>query len=114
MTITRYIIRTTAIALAISSAPALANHKTAQVEVSYSDLNLASQTGQKILERRIRNAVRKVCGGPEETKGSIGRPVRECIKSTTREGMVAHQLAVASFKTRLLTHRDRKVRFAVR
>jgi len=114
MTKTSKIIAAAAIALAVSSTPAIAGEKGAQVEVSYADLNLSSQAGQDILERRIRSAVQEVCGGPAQPNITFGRPVRECIKKATSEAMAAHELAVANYRTQRLALRDRKVRFAIR
>lgn len=41
-------------------APAIAQELT--VRVDYSDLDLASTTGQHVLQQRLKSAVRKVCG----------------------------------------------------
>ena len=114
MTKTNKIIAAAAFALAFSSAPAAAGEPVAQVEVSYADLNLSSQSGQDILESRIRNAVKQVCGGPAQPNITFGRPVRDCMKQARAAAMEAHELAVANYKTQRLAMRERKVRFAIR
>jgi len=114
MTFTRNFIASAAIAIAFSSAPATAGNEEPQVEISYADLNLESKAGQDTLEFRIRSAIQEVCGGPAQPNIAFGRPVRKCISKATAEGMKAHQMAVASYKTQRLALRDRKVRFAIR
>ena len=50
------------------------------VKVSYTDLNLSSEKGQKILERRLDKAAREVCGMDERTTGTrmIDRDSKSC------------------------------------
>ncbi len=64
--------------------------------ISYEDLNLSSQAGQDILDRRIENAVEAVCGRLQ------GRPtfdsaVRECQTQTRLTAMQSRDIAVASY-----------------
>lgn len=55
-----------ALALAGTAAPALAE----VMEVQYSDLDLGSADGQKVLKQRIDNAAKKVCGLDRGTTGT--------------------------------------------
>lgn len=114
MTKTSNIIAAAAIALAVSSAPTTAGDKATQVEVSYADLNLESQVGQEILDRRLRNAVEIACGGPAQPNLVFGRAVHKCIAKMMPIAEAEAELAVASYKTQRLALRDRKIRFAIR
>ncbi|RGP40949.1 hypothetical protein BPTFM16_01244 [Altererythrobacter insulae] len=114
MTKTTAVIAAASLALAVSSAPAIADDNVAQVEVTYADLNLDSPAGQQILERRLRNAVEIACGGPAQPNLAFGRAVHKCIKNTMPKAQAEAELAVANYKTQRLAVRDRKVRFAIR
>lgn len=60
----------------LAGAPAAAE----ETVVRYHDLNLASEKGQKTLERRIEAAVRKVCADTSNTGTRLpSRPANECI-----------------------------------
>src|ERR1700722_2185217 len=48
--------------MALPPVPAFAQEVTSSVVVSYSDLNLRSEAGVKVLDRRLANAIRSVCG----------------------------------------------------
>jgi len=69
-----------AIGLALTAAPAFA----APVSVQYSDLDLATATGQKTLDRRLDSAAREVCGYDRITTGSRLRSTEAatCYKQT--------------------------------
>ncbi len=54
------------LALAGTAAPALAE----EMVVQYSDLNLGSADGQKVLKMRIDNAARNVCGLDQGNTGT--------------------------------------------
>lgn len=54
------------LAMAIPAAPAFAEEKA----VSYADLNLSSPEGQRILERRITQALKEVCQANEIRTGT--------------------------------------------
>ncbi len=61
----------TAAALAVPAAtPAVAQTEPRSIAVEYSDLNLASAKGQKVLSERLNRAARAVCGMDEQTTGS--------------------------------------------
>ena len=70
----------TAIALTSLATPALAQEVGFTVE--YSDLNLATEAGQKTLERRIDKAARKACGLDARMTGSRvdSNEARECVR----------------------------------
>lgn len=48
--------------------------------VGYSDLNLGSAEGRAVLDRRIRNAARSVCGTPDATLADRARNAR-CVRT---------------------------------
>lgn len=85
------------------AAPAPAGHASRSgyeahtVPVEYSDLNLASAKGQKRLERRIRNAVREVCGAPVPATGTRLRTpeVARCM-ALARAGALQQYAALVS------------------
>ncbi|MFN2098976.1 UrcA family protein [Altererythrobacter sp. MF3-039] len=86
-----------------------------EVVISYADLNLESKAGEEILERRIRKAVEKVCGGPAlKINLSFARPIRECVKQVSLDAAKAKNAAVASYNAERLAIRDRKIRLAAR
>ncbi len=69
-----------------------ATHSTAQeydepmsVEVGYADLNLINDEGTKRLDRRLKSAVIKVCGGPAWANVSTHVSIRQCQKETFAE-----------------------------
>lgn len=58
-------------AAAVIAAPAhAATSESKSVEVRYSDLNLASEEGQNVLEQRLDRAAREVCRMDEQTTGT--------------------------------------------
>ena len=81
MIIRSAILAAAALGAATLSSPALAG---SEVNVRYSDLDLASANGQAQLERRIDAAARRACGVGEVQTGTIlAKPKsRECIEST--------------------------------
>ena len=68
---------------AIRAAPALAEPASGEVQtyVSYvktADLDLASQSGQRTLDRRVAQAAREVCGTPSDVDLVGQNNAREC------------------------------------
>lgn len=55
---------------------------TVSVKVSYTDLNLSSDAGAKVMLQRIVNAARTICG-PEPTAPLDGVGYARCVKGTT-------------------------------
>ncbi len=74
----RFLIATAA--LASLTAPLAA--APVQFTIEYSDLNLASVEGQKILDRRIDRAARAACGYGNQSTGTRirSREARECYR----------------------------------
>ena len=80
------------------SAPAAANAAEEQtIMVEYKDLNLTSEKGQRILERRINTAAREVCGLNDVPTGSrIVRPEsRACYAKAMSGAMTRYAALVA-------------------
>lgn len=59
-----------AAATMLVGAPALADETRPDMVVSYADLDLSSEAGQKVLEKRIDAAAKKYCGVGEATTGT--------------------------------------------
>ncbi|MEM9310688.1 MAG: UrcA family protein [Pseudomonadota bacterium] len=94
-------IKTAAAAIALAAAlaaPGTVAHagKMPSVKVSYADLNLSSKAGQEIFDRRIKNAVEKVCGRLDRTLANDVQ-VRRCRKKTIAAAQASRDLAVANY-----------------
>lgn len=76
-----------AAAAAFAAPAALAQTEAKSIRVEYKDLNLSSEKGQEILERRLETAARKVCGISSHTTGThLIRPAaRKCYESARRD-----------------------------
>ncbi len=72
-----------ATALAPNALPALAAEGES-IAVQYSDLNLASAEGQRVLDRRLERAARNVCGMDEIRVGTrlASREATACYRET--------------------------------
>lgn len=83
-----------AIALAGAGAPAVAETIQQTMVVKYTDLNLASAKDQKILERRIDRAAKKICGLDRARTGTrLKSPkAQECYR--TAKANATKQFAV--------------------
>jgi len=68
--------------LAAPAPAAAADEPKARVEVSYSDLDLSTETGRQELSSRFDRAARERCGVAEDGAGS--RFARDCYKRGTR------------------------------
>lgn len=87
--------------VALNAAPVAA--QTVSVRVAYADLNLTSAGGVKLLDRRIADAVRRICGAPTQIDLSAARGARNCardVMATTRP-QIDRALASARNGTRL-------------
>lgn len=83
------------------------------VQVSYSDLNLASAAGKKALERRISRAANVVCGNPANPRDLVaGAHRKRCVAAALDSARPAVELALRSAATRQLAARDQGVRVA--
>ena len=71
------------------------------VRVEYSDLNLSSAKGQKRLERRIRSAVREVCGAPVPATGTRLRTPEVARCMALAQAGALQQYAALTGDTRL-------------
>ena len=86
--------------LALTTVPTFAQEVTSSVVVSYSDLNLRSEAGVKVLDRRLANAIRSVCG---EHGGSAVLEFRfaaqRCVKEKIAEVPVLRERAIVSYSS---------------
>lgn len=71
------------VALGATAAPAYAQ----SLSISYRDLDLSTEQGQKALDRRIDSAVRKYCGTNERITGTriSASESRECYAETMKQ-----------------------------
>ncbi len=72
-----------AIGFLLAAQPVLAE----SVTVTYDDLDLSSEAGQKELDHRIDNAARKVCGLDQKDVGSLipSREARDCYRDARKQ-----------------------------
>lgn len=82
------------------------------VQVSYADLNLNSEVGRDVFDRRIKRAVVNVCGGAAKRDVNMHQSYKTCIAATTKLAVAERDLAVANSGTRLAAN-QRVIRFAV-
>jgi len=81
--------------LVLAPVPAFAQEVTSSVAVSYSDLNLRSEAGVKVLDRRLAVAVRTVCGVHDGSAVIAFRfAAQRCVKEK--------QVEVAALRTRAI------------
>ncbi|WP_310496358.1 UrcA family protein [Sandarakinorhabdus sp.] len=72
--------------LAAAAAPAAASETHRTAVVSYSDLDLASQAGQKTLERRVRTAAKEVCETGSQDAWSRAAKA-DCFRTTVEKSL---------------------------
>lgn len=92
----------------IKAAPALAQTpvESGNVVVSRvhtSDLNLATASGQRQLDRRIANAAREVCGAASDADIEGKNDIRECRSETIAKAKLKKDVLLATARTRDLT-----------
>ncbi|MEO0590739.1 MAG: UrcA family protein [Pseudomonadota bacterium] len=117
MTMIKTIAATLAFTLAITApgASALAGTRAGEapsVSVSYADLNLSSEKGREVLDRRIERAIEKVCGR-KRGKITLDTGIYACERKTRPAAYKARDLAVASYgENRLAGGPDKVIRLA--
>jgi len=83
-----------AVLAAALTAPCMASPKveigrSRSITVTFSDLNLESDAGARVLLRRIRNAASKICGGaPPAFELWKLQPYRDCVNDATRRAVM--------------------------
>ena len=84
--------------LVLTPVPAFAQDVTSSVAVSYGDLNLRSQAGVKVLDRRLATAIRVVCGTHDGSAVVAFRfAAQRCVKEKTAEVAALRDSAIASY-----------------
>ena len=82
--------------LATTLMPAVGEaQETASARVSYADLNLASSSGQRILQSRIVFAATSLCDPADEFNLELRHAVLNCRTSTIADAQPAFQAAVS-------------------
>ena len=99
-------------AIALPAAAAQAGQAMPSVEVSFADLNLASDEGVAVLDRRLDSAIEKVCGGPIPMNLSSAAPIKRCIKATRELADTQRDLAVRSERGSQLAFKGQVIRLA--
>ena len=69
--------------------------ETTSARVSYADLNLASSSGQKVLQNRISFAAASLCNTADEFNLEMRHAVLNCRTATIADAQPAFQAAVA-------------------
>ena len=106
-------------ALAIAAAAALpigavSAKEGTSVSVSYADLNLATEAGQQVFDRRIEKAIEQLCG-KLEGHPTFDSSVRRCQMETRVAAMQSRDIAVASYNaTQLARGERREIRLVIR
>ena len=87
-----------AFAATLAAQPAMAQEVAApaSITVSYSDLDLGTQHGQRILDRRIRSAVELACGPTSDSDPAGKNDVLQCRADTLAEARAQRNTAVAA------------------
>jgi UrcA family protein len=73
--------------------PATARGKS--VEVHYSDLNLTSERGREVLNKRLSGAVRQICGIAKAPGVGEAQDVRGCRTATLAQAMTSRDKLLA-------------------
>jgi UrcA family protein len=76
------------------------------VRVSYADLNLASDLGQNMLQRRITGAARVVCVIEDSKELALASATNECRKDAVASAQLAYEAAVAAARRGTVTVLD--------
>ena len=103
---------TIALGTAAAFAAPVAAQDAPQVSVSFADLNLSSESGTAILDRRINKAISDVCGGmaPRDVRRNL--QYKSCVKETTAAVQPKRDLAVSDYRQGRLAMGERVIRFA--
>jgi len=72
--------------------------ETNSMVVSYADLNLASEAGTQVLQRRITSAAETLCGYQETRQFALVTATKGCRKDAIEGSRTAYEAAVASAK----------------
>lgn len=107
------IIATAAFAFAAAALPmsAASASEGKSVSISYADLNLSSEAGVAIFDRRIDRAIEAVCGRLEN-RPTFDGAVRKCQRETLAAIRPSRDLAVANYSTTRLASTELRIRFA--
>ena len=84
-----------AAAVAFSAAPAFAQTAPSQLVVNYSDLDLSTAHGVRLLDRRLRSAAETVCGPTSDSDPRGKNEVRHCRTETLAVARAQRDTAIA-------------------
>jgi len=89
-----------AMSLAAAPASAQSDVEVRSTTVRYSDLDLSSRSGATELDRRVRSAVRSVCGVYRAQNAQDAAKAKSCSKVAMADAMPRVELAVAQARTK--------------
>jgi len=84
-----------ALALSHSPASAQADGGAGRLLVSYADLDLSTERGVRILDRRLRSAAATACGPTSDADPAGKNDVRECRTETLAQARAQRDTAIA-------------------
>ncbi|MDB5712992.1 MAG: hypothetical protein JWO15_389 [Sphingomonadales bacterium] len=84
---------------ALCAVPAAA--QTVSIPVSFSGLDLTSTSGQEILNRRVKSAVRTICGSPDIRDLTAVAAERKCAIATRAQAQSRVAIAIAASQPNL-------------
>lgn len=88
--------------MTLAPVPAFAQQTASSVVVSYADLDLHSEAGVKVLDRRLAHAVRSVCGEQDGSAIASHRfAAQRCVKKKEAEVTALRDGAIASYAARV-------------
>ena len=82
---------------------------TNSVRVSYADLNLASQYGARILDRRVHSAARVVCEIEDSREMALAQATNLCRNQAVSDAQPAIQAALAAARKPSVTILDSSI-----
>lgn len=84
-------------AVAFAASPAIAQSAgSSQLAVSYADLDLRTDAGVRMLDRRIRSAVEQACGPISSADPAGTNQVRDCRGETLASARAQRDLVIAA------------------
>lgn len=84
-------------AVAFTASPAIAQPAgSSQLAVSYADLDLRSDAGVRMLDRRIRSAVEQACGPTSSADPAGTNDVLDCRSETLASARAQRDLVIAA------------------
>ena len=84
------------------------NPDQSKAHVHYVDLNLASEEGRAIFERRIDRAAEMVCGKVADGRSAMDVAIKRCQRNAIAAAKPATDQAIANYSTKRFARADAK------